>query len=1049
MNFAFDPDALRRLGELTLSTSDGTETVATEPAPPEAALPHRRLGDYELLEELGRGGMGIVYLARQAGLDRTVALKVISTHGEATMEAESRFRREAQNAARLRHPNIVTVYESGRAAGCSFFSMDHIQGGDLAERMRRAAFTPREAAAIMCKVASGVAHAHAAGVLHRDLKPSNILLDAGEPRIADFGLSTQLEPGGDLTVVTSVLGTPHYLAPEALLQGSAAMSESTDLYALGAILYELLTGRRPFAGATVGELAALVPHVEPPSPRLLNPLVERDLETICLKCLAKNPADRYVKVQGLVDDLGRWLVDEPIQARPPSALERFSRWCRRRPALAAAWFLLAALALVSALSAVVVARERAAATEQLRAALIAQTTATLATGAQGQRFQSLEALGRAARIRPGIDLRDAALRALALPDVRQRPELKVRYASNSAAAFTPNLTQVVVESGPGQLTLRQAEDGTELRSYLAPAGSPRAIYLAPIVGPGTHFAVRFADDRVRVYALDRPEPLWELTGRPVCQINELLAYDFSFTPDGKELAVGLPEGGVTLHDTATGVETARLDCGFVPAVVACSPDGRRVALAALRARRLEIYERPSGRFLRSLTHSGSVLHCAWRPDGTQVAAACFDSHVYLWDIASEQLPVILRGHRTAPSLLSWSPDNRWLASTARDQTIRLWDVQDGSAMLVIRGVTGEPCLRVAQDLRRLAHGSEHQSVGLFELSHDDVRREILRTAPGDYHNLRGCLDVSSDGRLYLTAARSGVRLFDAGRGVEVALLAESAGAERTARFTPSSDGLVISIHGAATTHRRLRWASAGELVVGPPEVIDSRPEFLVADVRGVPPQVLLLSESPTLASVRPLAGGTAVDFQLNGEPSAGSLSLDGKAVALADREGEVADAADAYVWEISPKRLLRRLQLGRNGSARFTPDGAWLWASGGEKAGFWSWPGLTPRYPGELSGYDGWQTRDGTLLAVADDDQLQLLRASDAALLGRLPSSTIVMAAFSNDGRELLQYVNFRTYAWDLPLLRRRLAEIGLDWDATPYGEAPAKPPAIRNVKVE
>lgn len=288
----------------------------------------RQLGPYEIIEQIGRGGMGRVYAARQAGLGRIVALKALPDTGSAA-GPELRFLREARTAARLRHPHIVAVHDSGHADGHVFFTMDYVEGGDLAQRLRRGPLAPREAASMLQKIASALAYTYREGVLHRDLKPSNVLLDGDEPRLADFGLATELEPGGDLTAVTGVLGTPHYLAPETIRGGSAAVTAASDLYALGVIGYEMLAGRTPFAGASAVELPQLVDQRPPPSLRYLVPATPPDLETICLKLLEREPERRYASAAELAEDLRRFLAGEPILAQPPGAWTRLARYARR------------------------------------------------------------------------------------------------------------------------------------------------------------------------------------------------------------------------------------------------------------------------------------------------------------------------------------------------------------------------------------------------------------------------------------------------------------------------------------------------------------------------------------------------------------------------------------------------------------------------------------------------------------------------------------------------------------------------------------------------
>jgi len=290
------------------------------------------LGDYELLEEVGRGGQGVVFRARQKSLNRTVALKVISLGQWASKAHLKRFRREAEAAASLEHPGIVPIHEVGERDGSCYFSMKFIEGGQLDEVVRRTPMSLRQAAELIAKVARTVHYAHEHGILHRDIKPGNILLDAkGEPQLTDFGLARLIESESTVTRTREVLGTPSYMAPEQALGNNAAISSATDVYGLGAVLYQLLTGQPPFAGGTTYETIKLLLDTEPRQPRLLNPKIDRDLCTICLKCLDKDPKCRYPSALALAEDLERLLKHEPIAARRTGLFARGGKWVRRNP----------------------------------------------------------------------------------------------------------------------------------------------------------------------------------------------------------------------------------------------------------------------------------------------------------------------------------------------------------------------------------------------------------------------------------------------------------------------------------------------------------------------------------------------------------------------------------------------------------------------------------------------------------------------------------------------------------------------------------------------
>src|SRR5437899_5854639 len=303
------------------------------------------LGDYEVLEEVGRGGQGVVFRARQKSLNRTVALKVISLGQWASKAHLKRFRREAEAAASLDHSGIVPIYEVGERDGSCYFIMKFVEGGQIDEVGRRTSISLRKAAELMAKVARTVYYAHEHGILHRDIKPGNILLDQeGEPHLTDFGLARLVETESTVTRTMEVLGTPSYMAAEQAVGNNAAISSVTDVYGLGAVLYQLLTGQPPFAGGTTYETIKLLLDTEPRQPRQLNPKIDRDLSTICLKCLEKDLKRRYSSALALAEDLEHWLKHEPIQARHIGILTRGRKWGQRNPTSALLAACLVALA---------------------------------------------------------------------------------------------------------------------------------------------------------------------------------------------------------------------------------------------------------------------------------------------------------------------------------------------------------------------------------------------------------------------------------------------------------------------------------------------------------------------------------------------------------------------------------------------------------------------------------------------------------------------------------------------------------------------------------
>src|SRR6266480_3576393 len=290
------------------------------------------LGDYELLEEIGRGGQGVVFRARQKSLNRVVALKVIRLGQWASKAHLKRFRLEAEAAARLEHPGIVPIYEVGERDGSCYFSMKLVEGGQLDEVAKRESMSIRRAVELIAKVARTVHYAHDHSILHRDIKPGNILLDdKGEPHLTDFGLARLVETESTITRTLELLGTPSYMAPEQAAGNNTQLTSATDVYGLGAVLYRLLTGHPPFVGGTTYETIKLLLDTEPRQPRLWNPKIDRDLSTICLKCLDKDSQRRYSSALALAEDLERWLKHEPIQARRTGIFTRSQKWVRRNP----------------------------------------------------------------------------------------------------------------------------------------------------------------------------------------------------------------------------------------------------------------------------------------------------------------------------------------------------------------------------------------------------------------------------------------------------------------------------------------------------------------------------------------------------------------------------------------------------------------------------------------------------------------------------------------------------------------------------------------------
>jgi serine/threonine protein kinase/WD40 repeat protein len=532
----------------------------------------RYFGDYELLEEIARGGMGVVWKARQVSLNRTVALKMILSGSFASDAEVKRFRTEAEAAANLDHPHIVPIYEVGEHAGRHYFSMKLIEGGSLADKMRNAergmrnegdalstpsplvgrgerdgvrgggSFLLSQRVELLAQVARAVHYAHQRGILHRDLKPANILLDAqGEPHVTDFGLAKLVNQDSGLTRTEAVMGTPAYMAPEQAQGRVKELSTAADLYSLGAMLYHLLTGRPPFAGATPLETMKLVVESEPPRPSVFNVQLDRDLETICLKCLEKDPRRRYASADALAEDLERWLRSEPVNARPSSVPERFVKWVHRKPAHAAlaGVVALAGLGLVAGLMryADTLRGHSAEVRERLRLTLIEQGRAQRLLG---NRHAAWQRLGEAAAIRVTPELRSEAIQVLAQPGVRHAFNAPLDRVVESQFSMDGKL---LVVAGEGYVTPDwpgYASNAWQsfVRYWEVPGGkllgvTPWHLAGGPFsVSPdGGLFAVPQVDAADRAHLA-----LWSVRGSNV--VAQLPAVGASqFSPDGQRLAV--------------------------------------------------------------------------------------------------------------------------------------------------------------------------------------------------------------------------------------------------------------------------------------------------------------------------------------------------------------------------------------------------------------------------------------------------------------------------------------------------------------------------------
>jgi WD40 repeat protein/tRNA A-37 threonylcarbamoyl transferase component Bud32 len=708
--FSLDPAAA--------TVAQATGSQASAPAP-ESVL--AVVGKYQLVEKIAHGGMGVVYRAWDTQLGRYVALKMIRA-GELASEADvQRFYKEAKAAAQLDHPGIVPVFDVGEHEGRHYYVMGLVEGPSLARRVHKKPLPPTEAADVMKRVAEAVAYAHGKGIIHRDLKPGNILLDeAGQPKVTDFGLAKMVQDESNLTLTGQVVGTAAYMPPEQAAGRSTVVGPVSDVYSLGATLYCLLTGRPPFHAATSTETLRQVLDREPVSPRQLNPAIDRDLETICLKCLQKEPHKRYGSATELAEDLGHRLAGEPIDARPISRLERLWRWCCRNKLVAS----LAAGIFVSLVAGTAVSI--AFAVQARREANLAK--ARLYVAEVGRAYQEWKE-GQIQMVQERLQRQPPELRGFEWDYLQRLCQLDLRTihghaGSANSITFSPDGRFVASGGDDHTVGVWDMATGAEVQKL---AGHPAGVRVVAISPSGRWLASAHVDKAVVVWDLttgkshrELPHGVWGLAFDPkdhlaiTCGDGTIRVMDpntaeqirqwphrqgfvlgMAFSRDGRLLATAGRDWTVKVWDATTAKELRCLSghTGVVQGV-AFSPDGRLLASVS-RDTSVRIWDWMDGREIRTIYgHQGFVWGVAFSRDGRRLASAGDDRTVKLWETATGKEAMTLRGHRGAVRAVAFSPDGWRLASADQEGILKVWDATTTQESASVH-IDGQTCQRVA------------------------------------------------------------------------------------------------------------------------------------------------------------------------------------------------------------------------------------------------------------------------------------------------------------------------------------------------------------------
>ena len=1058
--------------------------------------PGYKIGPYKLLQQIGEGGCGVVYMAEQdEPIHRRVALKIIKL-GMDTKSVIARFDAERRALALMDHPNIAKVLDAGATdTGRPFFVMELVRGIKITEYCDENKCSTSERLELFIQVCRAVQHAHQKGIIHRDLKPSNILVTINDgfpvPKVIDFGIAKATQ--GRLTNQTvftafeQFIGTPAYMSPEQAVMTSLDVDTRSDIYSLGVLLYELLTGRTPFDTndllkigldemrrticereparpstrlSTLGEveLTATATRRRTEPPHLLH-AVKDDLDWIVMKCLEKERARRYETANDLARDLERHLNNEPVVARPPDNLYRIKKLIlRNKLAVGAATALAVVLTTASFVSAWEAVRARqaqaaeakqrrvaeaaqqraqlaeSAGREKLREAYLAQAQAGRWSGRMGRRYEGLTVLGKAAAIRPGLDLRNEAIACMALADL-QRIRVLPGAEWNGLVSLDPQYEHYAATDAGGNVRICRVEDSSEIMRF---SGYTPPFLDVTFSNDGKLMEVSSGTDaqRIDVLDLERKQVILRLPGPNFRTM--------AFSADNRLAAISWnwPEKNwpIQIFDLATRKQIASFEHGSLPYFILFNPQQTNLLLTSDQSPTVRVWDWQKAQVVHAFVHPNWVTGIDWHPGGKMIATGCADNNVRLWNAETGTQRAVLAGHEWVAFDVTFSADGQFLASRGWEGMLRLWDVAGEREFL--HKPAGGMMSRFSLKGNRLADVLTEGEIEILEAS-PPVGYRALRTSQQE--SPLSC-DFSPDGRLLISADLNGMHVWNLDRGEEVAKISEPYWWRYTA-FHPNGTNVYLLTDGGIE-----EW----DLQCGQGTNI-SLALSRTFKVSGRTGRISLTQDGSRLAvrsddalHVFDVASGSAKRIIPSSRNIFSSLSPDGTLAATwTGRSPTTGGGTNVEFWDVGSSKLVKTVPAHASIFVSFSPDKSL--AVVGDDVEFRAWDLKT------------WQTRYVVPRVVAGSAYMAF--SHDSRLLAAEVSPTNVRLVEAATGRELatleppelhdisglafnaqdtqLAVVSSIIAIWDLQTIRRRLASMNLDWEAN----ARVSPLAVRTKK--